>query len=147
MTTPSRNHDWLAQTVEAPLEPDLPICDPHHHLWDRQAARVAPRYLLDEILADIGGGHNVVSTVFIECGAMFKPDGPEARRPVGETEFVNGIAAMSASSVYGKSRVAAGIVGTADLRLGDAVAPVLDAQMAAGSGRFRGIRRALAWDA
>ena len=147
MTTPSRNHDWLAQTVEAPLEPDLPICDPHHHLWDRQPARVAPRYLLDEMLADTAGGHNVVSTVFIECGAMYRPDGPEALRPVGETEFVNGIAAMSASGGYGRTRVAAGIVGTADLRLGKAVADVLDAQIAAGGGRFRGIRRAAAWDA
>ena len=101
-----------------------------------------PRYLLDEILVDTSAGHNIVSTVFIECGAMFKPDGPEAMRPIGETEFVNGIAAMSASGIYGKTRVAAGIVGTADLRLGAAVAAVLDAQIAAGGGRFRGIRRA-----
>jgi predicted TIM-barrel fold metal-dependent hydrolase len=146
MTTPSKNHDWLAQTVEAPLEPGLPICDPHHHLWDRQPARVAPRYLLDEILEDTGAGHNVVSTVFIECGAMFKREGPEALRPVGETEFVNGIAAMSASGIYGATRVAAAIVGTADLRLGAAVGAVLDAQITAGGGRFRGIRRACAWD-
>ncbi len=147
MTVRSKNHDWLASTVEAPLEPALPICDPHHHLWDQQTARIAPRYLLDEILEDVGAGHNVVSTVFIECGAMFKPDGPEALRPVGETEFVNGIAAMSASGIYGKTRIAAGIIGTADLRLGDAAAAVLDAQIAAGGGRFRGIRRAAAWDA
>ncbi len=146
MTTPSRNHDWLARTVEEPLDPGLPICDPHHHLWDRQPARVAPRYLLDEILEDVGAGHNVVSTVFIECGAMFKSDGPEALRPVGETEFVNGVAAMSASGLYGTARIAAGIVGTAALQLGDAVADVLDAQIAAGGGRFRGIRRAAAWD-
>jgi predicted TIM-barrel fold metal-dependent hydrolase len=146
MTTPSKNHDWLALTLEEPLDPDLPICDPHHHLWDLQAARVAPRYQLDEILEDVGAGHNVVSTVFIECGAMYRPDGPEALRPIGETEFVNGIAAMSASGLYGKARVAAGIVGTANLRLGDAVGAVLDAQIAAGGGRFRGIRRAAAWD-
>jgi predicted TIM-barrel fold metal-dependent hydrolase len=147
MTTRSTNHDWLALTPEAPLEPGLPICDPHHHLWDRQAGRVAPRYLLDEIVEDVDAGHNVVSTVFIECGAMFRRDGPEALRCVGETEFVNGIAAMSASGLYGTARIAAGIVGTADLRLGDAVAGVLDAQIAAGGGRFRGIRRAAAWDA
>jgi predicted TIM-barrel fold metal-dependent hydrolase len=147
MTTRSTNHDWLGQAEEVALEPGLPICDPHHHLWDRQPGRVAPRYLLDEILEDVGGGHNVVSTVFIECGAMFVPDGPEALRPLGETQFVNGIAAMSASGLYGPTRVAAGIVGTADLRLGDAVAEVLDAQIAAGGGRFRGIRRAAAWDA
>jgi predicted TIM-barrel fold metal-dependent hydrolase len=146
MTTRSRNHDWLAQVSEDALEPALPICDPHHHLWDQQPARVAPRYLLDEILEDIRGGHNVVSTVFIECGAMFKTTGPEALRPVGETEFVNGVAAMSASGIYGPSRIAAAIIGTADLRLGDAVGAVLDAQIAAGGGRFRGIRRAAAWD-
>jgi predicted TIM-barrel fold metal-dependent hydrolase len=147
MSMPSRNQDWLAQAVEPALEPELPICDPHHHLWDRQPARVAPRYLLDEILDDVGAGHNVVSTVFIECGAMYRPDGPQALRPVGETEFVNGIAAMSASGLYGPTRVAAGIVGTADLRLGAAVGEVLDAHLAAGGGRFRGIRRAAAWDA
>jgi predicted TIM-barrel fold metal-dependent hydrolase len=146
MTTPSKNHAWLALTVEEALEPGLPICDPHHHLWDLETPRVAPRYLLDEILEDVRAGHNVVSTVFIECGAMYKPDGAEALRPVGETEFVNGIAAMSASGLYGKTRVAAGIIGTANLRLGAAVADVLDAQIAAGGGRFRGIRRAAAWD-
>src|SRR5256884_9296459 len=93
MASQATNADWLALTVEAPLEPDLPICDPHHHLWDRRPTRVAPRYLLDEILADVQSGHHVVSTVFIECASMFKVDGPEAMRPVGETEFVNGIAA------------------------------------------------------
>ena len=148
MTVRTTNHEWLGLTVEEPLEPALPICDPHHHLWDMGRGRVAPRYLLDEILEDVrGGGHNVVSTVFIECGAMWKPDGPEAMRSIGETEFVNGIAAMSASGLYGKTRVAAGIVGTAPLRLGKAVGDVLDAQIAAGGGRFRGIRLGAAWDA
>ena len=147
MTARSKNRDWLDLTVEDPLEPDLPICDPHHHLWDFNTARVMPRYLLDEILEDVGAGHNVASTVFIECGAMYRSDSAEALRPVGETEFVNGIAAMSASGLYGKTRIAAGIVGTADLRLGEAVGAVLDAQIAAGGGRFRGIRRAAAWDA
>jgi predicted TIM-barrel fold metal-dependent hydrolase len=146
MVTRSTNHDWLARTAEALLDPDLPICDPHHHLWDRSAAQVMPRYLLDEVLADVGAGHNVVATVFLECGAMYKADGPEALRPVGETEFVNGVAAMSASGLYGKVRIAAGIVGTADLRLGDAVGAVLDAQIAAGGGRFRGIRHSAARD-
>ena len=78
------------------------------------SGRVAPRYLLDEILADVRSGHNVVSTVFIECASMFKPDVPEAMRPVGEVEFVNGIAAMSASGIYGPVHIAAGIVGTAN---------------------------------
>src|SRR5712691_8357925 len=147
MTIPSLNQPWLDQTVEQPLDPDLPICDPHHHLWDMRPLRVSTRYLLDEILDDTRSGHNVESTVFIECGAMYKAAGPEALRPLGETEFVNGIAAMSASGLYGPTRVAAGIVGTADLRLGDAVASVLDAHLAAGGGRFRGIRHSAAWDA
>jgi predicted TIM-barrel fold metal-dependent hydrolase len=147
MTVPSHNHDWLAQHTEEALEPDLPICDPHHHLWDRRPTQVCERYLLDELLDDVGGGHNVVSTVFIQAGAMHKADGPPEMRPVGETEFVNGVAAMSASGLYGGTRVAAGIVGHADLRLGDAVAPVLDAHLAAGGGRFRGIRHIAAWDA
>src|SRR5713226_501523 len=135
MTIRSKNHDWLELTVEEPLEPGLPICDPHHHLWDVRAARVSERYLLDEILEDTGSGHNIESTVFIECGAMYKADGADALRPVGETEFVNGIAAMSASGLYGPTRVAAGIAGTADLRVGDAVQAVLDAHLAAGRGR------------
>src|SRR5206468_3996122 len=140
MTARSKNHDWLAQTVETALEPDLPICDPHHHLWDQNVARTAPRYLIDEIVADLSAGHNIVSTVFIECGAMFKKDGPEELRPIGDTEFVNGIAARSASGLYGKTRIAAGIIGTANLRLGGGVGAVLDAQVAAGGGRFRGVR-------
>jgi predicted TIM-barrel fold metal-dependent hydrolase len=146
MTVPSTNHDWLALTQEEPLDPQLPICDPHHHLWDKRPRQVAERYLLDEILDDISAGHNVVSTVFIECGAMYRADGPEPFRVVGETEFVNGIAAMSASGRYGPARVAAGIVSTVDLRLGDVVPAVLDAHIAAGGGRFRGIRHGAAWD-
>jgi L-fuconolactonase len=146
VTARKTNQDWLARTVEEPLEPALPICDPHHHLWDGVTGRVAPRYLFDEILEDVGAGHRVVSTVFVECGAMWRAEGPEPLRVVGETEFVNGIAAMSASGRYGPTRVAAGIVGTAPLRLGAEAAPVLDAQIAAGGGRFRGIRLGAAWD-
>ena len=141
----SKNQAWLSKVVETPLEPDLPICDPHHHLWDQRDGAEQPRYLLDEMRDDLAGGHNIVSTVFIECGAMFKASGPEAFRCVGETEFVNGIAAMSASGIYGKTRIAAGIIGTVDLRIGDAAADVLDAHIAAGGGRFRGIRRGAFW--
>jgi predicted TIM-barrel fold metal-dependent hydrolase len=141
----SRNEPWLGKVKEEALEPDLPICDPHHHLWDFRRGPVQERYLLDEIIDDLAGGHNVVSTVFIECGAMFKADGPEPLRCIGETEFVNGIAAMSASGNYGKARIAAGIIGTVDLRIGDPAADVLDAHIAAGGGRFRGIRRGAFW--
>lgn len=132
---------WHAQVQEEILDPDRPICDPHHHLWDHPGNR----YLLDELLADIGSGHNVVSTVFVECMSMYRAGGPEAMRPVGETEFVNGIAAMSASGRYGPARVAAGIVGFADLSRGDDVVPVLEAHIAAAPARFRGIRHAAGW--
>ena len=134
--------EWLAQVDEEVIEPELPICDPHHHLWDHPGSR----YLLDELLADIGSGHNVVSTVFMECASMYRADGPEAMKPVGETEFVNGIAAMSASGGFGDSRACASIVGFADLNLGARAGEVLDAH-AAVTNRFCGIRHAAGWDA
>jgi L-fuconolactonase len=133
---------WWAKRKEEILEPAIEIVDPHHHLWDRDGHR----YLLDQLLADTGSGHNIGQSVFIECGAMYRADGPTEMKPVGETEFVNGTAAMSASGRYGKSRLCAAIVGHADLRLGDAVARVLEAQIAAGDGRFRGIRHSVPWD-
>jgi predicted TIM-barrel fold metal-dependent hydrolase len=133
---------WWAKRKEEILEPALEIVDPHHHLWDRDGHR----YLLDQLLADTGSGHNIGQSVFIECGAMYRADGPTEMKPVGETEFVNGTSAMSASGRYGKSRLCAAIVGHADLRLGDGVARVLEAQIAAGDGRFRGIRHSVPWD-
>ncbi len=133
---------WLAQVVEQPLEPTLPIIDPHHHLWDHPNNR----YLLDEILRDIGTGHRVIGTVFVECLSMYRADGPHSYRPVGETEFVNGIAAQSASGQYGETRVAAGIVSFADLTLGAEVEEVLHAHIAAAPARFRGIRHAGGFD-
>ena len=139
--------NWLDRTREATLEPELPICDPPHHLWDHREVVHPPemRYLLDDFLRDTGSGHNVVATVHIEVRQMYRAAGPKAMRPVGETEFVNGIAAMSASGRYGPTRVAAGIVGHADLTLGDSVEPVLQAHLAAGGGRFRGIRHSVSW--
>jgi L-fuconolactonase len=136
-------HQWFQLTAEAPLEPALPICDPHHHLWDRPD----DRYLLDELLQDIRSGHNIVSTVFIECRSRYRQDGPEEMRSVGETEFVEGIAAQSASGQHGPARVAAGIVGYANLTLGAGVARVLEGHLAASPGRFRGIRHICVWDA
>ena len=135
---------WLAARPPEPiLEPALPIIDTHHHLWERPDHR----YLLHEFLADVGTGHNVVATVFVECHSMYRARGPAEMRPVGEVEFVAGMAAMSDSGLYGPTRVAAGIVGFADLTLGDRVEAVLDAQIRAGGGRFRGVRHAAAWDA
>ena len=135
------NPQWLALRTEAVLAPDLPIVDPHHHLWDHDGNR----YLMPELLLDIGGGHKVLSTVFVECRAMYRADGPEALKSLGETEFVNGIAAMSASGAYGPTRVCAGIVGNVDLRLGARAENPLHAHIAAAGGRLRGIRRGSAW--
>ena len=144
---PFGGNDWLALTQEPTLEPDLPICDPHHHFWDGRPERIPyPRYLLHELLGDINSGHNVRSTVFVETRAMYRPDGPEELRPVGEVEFVQGLAAASASGLYGPSRAAASIVGHADLNLGERVEPVLEALQAASPNRFRGIRQSVAWD-
>ena len=129
--------DWLDRRREAALEPDLPIVDPHHHLIDRPESG---RYLLPDLLADIASGHNVVATVYLEWLSMYRADGPAEMRPLGEIEFANGIAAMSASGGYGKPRVCAGIVGHADLARGAGVAKVLEAMIASGGSRFRGIR-------
>ena len=145
------------------LEPELRIIDPHHHLWDfvpllphmpatthpfGSIARQSPRYLFDELLADCrGGGHNVIGTVFLQCNAFYRADAAPEMKPVGEVEFVNGVAARSASGLYGDFRACAAIVGHADLTLGAGVGAVLDAEIAAGNGRFRGIRHVSAHDA
>jgi L-fuconolactonase len=129
--------DWLDRRREAIIEPDLPIVDPHHHLVDRPETG---RYLLPELLADLGSGHNITATVYLEWLSMYRADAPLERRPLGEIEFANGVAAMSASGGYGAARVCAGIAGYADLALGARVEPILEAMIVAGGGRFRGIR-------
>ena len=96
--------DWLERHREVILEPNLPIVDPHHHLW----ATGPTRYRFDDLLADVSSGHNVIATVFVEWLSMYRCDGPQEMRPIGETEFVNGIAAMSASGAYGPAEVCAG---------------------------------------
>jgi len=137
--------DWLALRREEPIEAEMPIIDPHHHLWDWGSFA---RYLLDELSGDIeAGGHNVRATVYLQCGAMYRADGEPKLAPVGETEFVNGVAAMSASNRYGPARICAGIVGFADLLLGAAVEEVLDAHMRAAGDRFKGVRHPAVWDA
>jgi predicted TIM-barrel fold metal-dependent hydrolase len=135
--------DWLAQHTEEIIDPARPIVDPHHHLWDRGGQR----YLIEDLAADIASGHNVIATVYVEARSMYRASGPEALRPVGEVEFANGAAAMSASGGYGPARICAGIVGHANLLLGDGAKSVLEAEITAGQGRFRGIRHSSAWDA
>src|SRR5258706_662809 len=129
---------WQSRGQEPALEPELPIIDPHHHLWDKEER--GGRYLIHELVADTASGHNIVATVFIEAGSMYRAGGPAEMRPVGEVEFVNGVAAMSASGGYGESRLCAGIIGHSHLTLGDRGQPVLETPIAAGNGGFRGIR-------
>ncbi len=154
---------YRPETVkETILEPDLPIIDPHHHLWDRPAPPAdesLPRHSMDrmtvlnhcylqpELLADLTSGHKVIATVYLEASSMYRADGPEDAKSIGETEFVNGVAAMFASGRYGDIRAIAGIVGRVDLMLGDAAGPLLDAHMAVAPDRFRGVRNTVPWDA
>ncbi len=149
--------------VEPILEPDLPIIDPHHHLWDLRAMMPMfpePRhrfidtlvpvahYTFDQFNDEIAqSGHNVIATVFMECGAFYNGAYGEALKTVGEVEFVNGVAAQSASGMYGNARACAGIVGHADLTRGAAAGDVLDALKAAAPARFKGVRHQGAWDA
>ena len=145
---------WLSQeSPEETLEPGLPIVDPHHHLWDIRPFTAEPHanfeqkvYLCEEIVNDIReSGHNVVQTVFAQCGAFYRADGPEPMQCVGETEFVHGIFAMSNSGIYGDIRLCTGIFGSADLRAGTDVEPVIQAHLAA-SPNFRGVRTAFPSD-
>ena len=134
-------HAWLALHDEPVLEPDRPIVDAHHHLWDRPDNR----YLFLDFLSDLGAGHNISATVFMECGAMYRKHGPEAERAIGEMEFAAGAAAMSDSGGYGDSAVCAGIIGSGDLRLGDDLGRILERYASATGGRLRGVRQIAAW--
>ena len=133
--------DWLAKHTEDILEPGLPIIDPHHHLYDR------PRYtyLFPDLLADVGSGHNIRATLYEQAGSMYRADGPEELKSLGETEFVCGVAAMSASGNYGPTRCVAGVVGYVDLRLGSRAKGVLERHIAIADGRIRGIRNGSTW--
>jgi predicted TIM-barrel fold metal-dependent hydrolase len=130
-------------TSEAILEPELPICDAHHHLWLDTGHTGFP-YTIDDLRADTTSGHNVRRTVFVECHAEYRKEGPVELRPVGEVEFVAESAETGAQTPGPEIE---GIVGHADLTLGDAVDDVLAALDAAGRGRFRGVRHSTAWDA
>jgi L-fuconolactonase len=135
--------DWLALRVEEAINPEVPIVDAHHHLWDRPG----DRYLLDDYAADAARGHRIVASVYVDCRSMYRRSGPVGWRSLGEVEFAAGMAAIGASGYYGDPLFCAGIVGNVDLRGGDAVVPVLHAMSRAGSGRFRGIRQVSSWDA
>jgi predicted TIM-barrel fold metal-dependent hydrolase len=130
---------WLAQSDEPALEPELPIVDAHHHLWRLPH----DAYLLPEFLADADpsqGGHNVVASVFAECAAMYRPDGPPELRSIGEVEFANGVGAQALSGVFGPVKACAAMFGSVDLMLGERAGEILDLHMARAPDRYRGVR-------
>jgi len=132
---------WLATLKEEVLEPELPIIDPHHHLWVRNGYT----YLMPELASDMASGHNVVATVYAECHSMYRADGPEEARALGETEFVRGQAAMSASGGFGTARACEAMFGNVDLTLGAAAEPLLEQHIDASGGGFRGVRLSSGW--
>jgi predicted TIM-barrel fold metal-dependent hydrolase len=136
--------DWLALHHEDALEPAQPIIDAHHHVWDTPR----PRYMFGDLQADLSGtGHDIRASVYVDCRSMYRADGPPEMRSLGEVEFANGVAAMSASGAYGPARMCAGIVGFGALHLGARAAPLLEALMRVGGSRFKGVRQVSAWDA
>ena len=144
---PPTGNDWLALTTEETLEPEIAICDPHHHFWvHRPEPADYQQYLLPDLAGDVNSGHNVHSTVFIEVRCEYRTDGPDEMKPVGEVEYVQTIADASASGSHGPTKAAAAIIGHADLKLGEGVRPVLEAMQAASPNRFRGVRHSVGWD-
>jgi predicted TIM-barrel fold metal-dependent hydrolase len=139
----SPDDHWLAMLQEDVLEPELPIIDPHHHLWLRSGYT----YLMPELAADLASGHNIVATVYAECHSMYRKDGANEQRSLGETEFVRGQAAMSASGEFGTARACDVMFGNVDLTLGGVVEPILEQHLEASSGRFRGVRLSSGWHA
>jgi L-fuconolactonase len=135
------NEPWLAKRHEAAIDPDLPIIDPHHHLWKREHT-----YLVPELLADIKGGHNVRATVFIECASHYREGGDPILAPLGETEFARACADQAQGDLKSDVKVCAGIVGTVDLRVGERAKDILEQHIAIGRGNFRGIRNMSTWD-
>ena len=146
------DEEWLEQVKEEILEPDIPIIDPHHHLWDRSPVFHNPplrydRYMANDLERDLSSGHKIISTVYVECGSMYREEGPDYLRPVGETEFVNTVAEDYENQNTGKpTRICEGIVGHANLSLGKDVDEVLEAHLAAAPDRMRGIRHSVSWD-
>jgi predicted TIM-barrel fold metal-dependent hydrolase len=133
--------DWLDKRHEEIIEPALPIVDPHHHLWDRPNYR----YLFPELLTDVGSGHNIRATCYEQAREMYRAEGPEELKSLGETEFVSGVSAMSASGKYGPTRCIVGIIGFVDLQLGSRAKGVIERHIAVSDGRLRGIRNGSTW--
>lgn len=135
------HESWLASRTEDIIEAQLPIVDAHHHLWIRGEAP----YLLREFADDMSTGHHIVASVFAECHSMYRRHGPEAEQPLGEMEFVAGIAAMSDAGAFDTQGVCRAAVGSVDLTLGDGIRPILENMDAVSGGRFRGVRASTCW--
>ena len=133
--------DWLASALEPALEPDLPIVDAHHHFYERPGWI----YMLDDYLQDARSGHNIQASVYMQAQTRYRDAGPVELKPAGETAYVAGV--TEPLQQHGRPAVAKGIVGHADLRLGERVREVLEAHLEAGRGRFRGVRHLTTWDA
>ena len=140
------NEEWLEKVIEEAIEPELPIIDPHHHLWNTGNTHVDKPYMAEELILDLDSGHNILATVFVECSAFYRDSGPKHLRPVGETEFVNRVADESAGNISDTRQLCAGIVGHADLTLGKEVDEVLEAHLEVAPDRMRGIRHSVPWD-
>ena len=135
--------EWLRRRCEAALDPERPICDSHHHLWDRPNNR----YLVEDFAADLESGHNIVSTVFVECGSEYRTGGSESLRPIGETEFAVRESERATATLASSTNIAAGIISFVDLRLGAEVERIITAHAEASRGRFRCLRHCVATDA
>lgn len=133
--------DWLALGREPALLPELAIVDPHHHLWDRPEAH----YLLPELTADLRAGHDVRATVYVQARSMYRSEGPEALKSLGEVEYANSVAVEAASGTEDRRLACAGIVAGPDLTLGERVTPVLEAMREVAGDRFCGVRNSVAW--
>ena len=140
------NEEWLEKVVEEAIEPELPIIDPHHHLWNTGNTYVDKPYMAEELILDLDSGHNILATVFVECSAFYRDSGPKHLRPVGETEFVNRVADESAGNTSDTRQLCAGIVGHADLTLGKEVDEVLEDHLEVAPARMSGIRHSVPWD-
>lgn len=136
--------EWRSQLHEDAIDPDVPIIDPHHHLWPGLAYYQDGPYMLDDFHEDTEAGHNIAATVYVDAYANYSEDGPEHFRPVGETAFAVNVAEESQRRGY-STRFCHGIVSNINLHHPDAQA-VLEAHKEAGAGRLKGVRQIACWD-
>ena len=136
--------EWLNQLIEDPILPNIPIIDPHHHLWDVGFGR----YYIEELLEDINSsGHNILSTVYIMSSSntkIYSKDGLEEFKPLTEIEFATSEGKRADLIPNNRVKVNASIVGSVDLTYGNKLKPVLEKAVNISEGRLKGIRMLLA---